>query len=126
MVGRFSCTSGSRRFSPLFDGLSGRDPFAGGAGSVFRDPARPAPEEISDVFPEGLRRFLARALMADRASRVHRAEELAGDIGVIRASWGPHGARTERPARGPGNQRLVFTLIVGAAIALWVVRGCAS
>ncbi len=107
----------------LFECLSGRDPFAGGAGSVFRDPARPDPEEISDVFPEGLRRFLARALMADRASRVHRAEELAGDIGVIRASWGPYGPRTERPARGPGNRRLVFALIVGAAIALWVVRG---
>ncbi len=48
--------------------------------------ARTAADFPAD-FPEGLRRFLARAIHPDRAHRIHRAEEFAGDLGVIRSSW---------------------------------------
>ena len=60
-------------------------------------PARTA-DEFPPEYPEGLRRFLARALRPDRAVRIHRAEEFAGDLGVIRASWGDFASPPPAPA----------------------------
>ena len=107
------------------------------------DPFPPEPEELLATFraglelrenelpaamPEGLRRFLARAVRTDRKGRIHRAEEFAGDLGVIRASWS---AFTEgspaRPLPFPRLGRRSGWIAAGIVVALLVaaaVRGC--
>jgi serine/threonine protein kinase len=101
----------------LFECLSGRDGFSAG---VFLDPARPDPEEMDPSLPEGLRRLVARALLQEPATRLRRAEELAGDLGVIRASWG------QKPARPAGRFRVRLGVVLvglGVAIGLWAAWG---
>jgi serine/threonine protein kinase len=69
--------------------LEGRDPIPGGAEALAATRHAPAREaaDFPAHLPEGLRRLLARALHPDPARRMRRAEELAGDLGVLRATW---------------------------------------
>lgn len=68
----------------LLECLLGTDPVRLDGPTGVRPPTE---DSLPRQFPEGLRRFLARAVSPDRARRIHRAEEFAGDLGVIRASW---------------------------------------
>jgi hypothetical protein len=85
----------------------------------------PGEENLPARWPQGLRRLLARALHADPARRMRRAEELAGDLAVIRASWGAPSARASRPGRLRLSGPLGFALAGVAALALALrLRSC--
>ena len=101
----------------LFECLSGRDAYSAG---LFRNPARPDPEEMDPALPEGLRRLIARALLEEPGARLRRADELAGDLGVIRASWG-----TKAPApRARFRGRLAVGLVgLAVGFGLWAAWG---
>lgn len=86
-------------------------------------------ETFPAALPQGLRRLLARAIHPDPARRLARAEELTGDLAVIRASWDAAttsggrgaGARTG----GAGRRWLGAAAAVAAAAALGLAfRGC--
>jgi serine/threonine protein kinase len=83
----------------LVECLEGQDPFPGGPEGLAALAAGPArdPASFSPELPEGLRRLLARALHPDPARRMRRAEELAGDLGVLRASWDSLSQAPPRP-----------------------------
>jgi serine/threonine protein kinase len=83
----------------------------------------PTAESLPPHLPEGLRRLLARALHADPARRMRRAEELSGDLAVIRASWAPPGpARRSREGRAAA---LAAGAAVGAVVVLVLAtRSC--
>jgi len=68
----------------LVQALEGRDPFEGAASleAAARDE-----HGFDPALPQGLRRLLARAISPDPTRRMIRAEELAGDLAVLRASW---------------------------------------
>jgi serine/threonine-protein kinase len=85
----------------LLVALLGRDPVPPGGGL----PADALPAD----WPEGLRRFVSRSVAADPRRRIHRAEEFAGDLAVIRASW-------EAPRAAPGGGRR-------AADPRWILAG---
>lgn len=75
----------------------------------------PTEETLPSDLPQGLRRLLARALHADPARRLRRAEELAGDLAVIRASWGSTRPARRHPARlavGLGAAGLIGAVLV--------------
>jgi hypothetical protein len=63
---------------------------------------------------------------AEAGRRIHRAEEFAGDLAVIRASWDDGSARAPARDRGPRADHRVLlagglAAIVGAALAM---RSC--
>jgi serine/threonine protein kinase len=100
----------------LLESLLGRDPVPAGGGLP--------PDALPPEWPEGLRRFLARSVAADPGRRIHRAEEFAGDLAVIRASWDATAAPV--PPRPAGADRRVvlaagLAAIVAAAAAM---RSC--
>lgn len=114
----------------LIHSLEGRDPFGEGtAGLEFyaSSPARD-PGSFPPSLPEGLRRLLARAVHPDPQRRMRRAEELAGDLGVLRASWDSLGQAPPRPAfpfpplLQPGV--LVAAGLVAALLVTLALRGC--
>ena len=110
----------------LIRALTGQDPVEGDDFARFAARAPRAEGDFPAELPEGLRRFLARSIHPDRTIRIHRAEEFAGDLGVIRASWeswGRGGAGS-----GAGVPRwlgwiavAVAAAVIGTAIAL---RAC--
>jgi len=95
---------------------------------VGRDPAgaHPDPDELDPALPEGLRRLLARSLDADPARRVRRADELAGDLGVIRASWTVFSRRARRRPSGARLAAWVGGGVAAAVAAAWAIRGCSA
>jgi serine/threonine protein kinase len=112
--------------------IEGRDPVAEGDAALVAF-ARAAPRDaatFSADLPEGLRRLLARAIHPDPVKRMQRAEELAGDLGVIRASWETLGRALPRPTVPfpPLLQpRVLLGVAVGAAVALLLLlRGCGA
>jgi serine/threonine protein kinase len=86
------------------------------------------PDELPRELPEGLRRFLARATHPDPAERIRRAEEFAGDLRVLRASWDSITQRPEKPLPFPKLPRelAIGALVAVVAAALLLARGCAS
>lgn len=109
------------------DPLERADPEA--AARALREGFAASEASFPSRLPQGLRRFLARSVHPDPARRIHRAEEFAGDLGVIRASWEafrePSGPSALARVRFPGRSAVV-AIVVGAAalIALWM-RSCA-
>jgi serine/threonine protein kinase len=123
----------------LLRGVTGEDPWAA-------DPAAPDPVEAArrglarsvtlraDDFPaplpEGLRRFLERAVRPALDGRIHRAEELTGDLGVIRASW--DAMAVEKPPvvlpfpafLRPRN--LLVLLLAVVIVGILIARSCDS
>jgi serine/threonine protein kinase len=109
----------------LVEALEGRDPFDGS--DSFLAGARDE-HGFDPALPEGLRRLLARAISPDPDRRMTRAEELAGDLGVLRASWDSIVASGsgDRPARRPGILAilaLVAVLLGALWVALRAIRG---
>lgn len=104
----------------LLESLLGRDPVPAAGGLP---PATVPPE-----WPEGLRRFLARSVSAEAGRRIHRAEEFAGDLAVIRASWDDSSAGAPATAPAPGvDRRLILAGGVGAIVAAaLLMRSCGS
>jgi serine/threonine-protein kinase len=109
--------------------LEGRDPFPGGVEDLASSGrASRGAADFPAALPEGLRRLLGRALHPDPARRMRRAEELAGDLGVIRASWGSLGEAPPRPTipfpplLHPA--RLAVVALAVALAALAVLRAC--
>jgi hypothetical protein len=83
----------------------------------------PTEETLPAHLPQGLRRLLARALHADPALRMRRAEELAGDLAVIRASWGSPGP--PRGRRVPVAAGLAAAAVIGALLVVALAgRSC--
>jgi serine/threonine protein kinase len=80
----------------LVQALEGTDPLDR-EGAAPADWGGRAAESFDPGLPEGLRRLLSRALLPDPTRRVRHAEELAGDLGVIRASWDTMTAAPPRP-----------------------------
>ena len=111
----------------LVECLEGRDPLPGGVDALAAAPPRGAADFPAHL-PEGLRRLLARALHPDPARRMRRAEELAGDLGVLRASWDTLQMPAPRPVIPfpPVLQpvRLGLLLLVVALAAVAVFRAC--
>lgn len=112
----------------LVECLEGRDPFPNGAEAfVAGAPARAAADFPAHL-PEGLRRLLARALHPDPARRMRRAEELAGDLGVLRASW--HSLKEAAPRPVIPFPRLLHPVRLAALalslslVALLALRAC--
>ncbi|NNE43747.1 MAG: hypothetical protein HKN12_06045 [Gemmatimonadetes bacterium] len=105
----------------LAECLTGQDPYP---------QSGPAPQEsdFPPTLPEGLRRFLARAVRAEPDGRIHRAEEFSGDLGVIRASW-EAASTPPRKAIPLRRFRLALWLPMALGIALisaLLVRSCGS
>ena len=109
----------------LLESLLGEDP----VGREAPQEAPVTPESLPPRLPEGLRRFLARAVSPDRQRRIHRAEEFAGDLGVIRASWdslsAPPARGTVVRSRVPRWPALLAGALAVLAAAL-ILRSCAS
>jgi serine/threonine protein kinase len=114
--------------------LEGADPVPPGRDALAAFASGAAPARTADSFapslPEGLRRLLARALHPDPQRRMRRAEELAGDLGVLRASWDSLHAPPPRPSipfpplLNPG---VLAALALGLGVAaLVLVRSCAG
>jgi serine/threonine protein kinase len=111
---------------------TGEDPFAGGRPEdeerLLRAGVRREPEDFPSELPEGLRRFLHRAVHFDRSRRIHRAEELVGDLGVIRASWDALSAVGETPLPFfPWllRRRVLIPLALGLVAAIVaILRSC--
>ncbi len=106
--------------------VTGEDPYYGGLEAT----VGPSAADFSPDLPEGLRRFLERAVRPSRDGRLHRAEELAGDLGVIRASWNSLADAKEPvilpiPALLRRRNLLLAGLAVAAGIIL-ALRGCVS
>ena len=81
-------------------GLEGADPLASGPEGLAAFASAPprAPDSFAPALPQGLRRLLARALHPDPARRMRRAEELSGDLGVLRGSWDSLQSPPPRPS----------------------------
>jgi eukaryotic-like serine/threonine-protein kinase len=91
-------------------------------------PVRDAESFTTDL-PQGLRRLLARAIHPDPARRLSRAEELTGDLAVIRASWDAVAAAEARKAasrRSGARFPWAFAAVLAAAGAVLglALRGC--
>jgi serine/threonine protein kinase len=97
--------------------LEGQDPIRDTAdlGALVERSAESFPAGL----PEGLRRLLARAIHPDPERRLCRAEELTGDLAVIRASWGSSAAQEPAP---PVPLALLAhpVILAGAALVLLV------
>ncbi len=110
--------------------VTGTDPYARGtteeAVLALRMGFRSMAGELSPEIPEGLRRFLVRSIHPDPAVRIRRAEEFAGDLRVMRASWDTMAAPVQRALPFPPIRRVALTaLAVGAAAAAVLLgRGC--
>ncbi|GJM45365.1 MAG: hypothetical protein DHS20C21_22070 [Gemmatimonadota bacterium] len=90
-------------------------------------PPRP-PESFPPHLPEGLRRLLSRAMDPDPARRLRYAEELTGDLSVIRSSWDSMNA-SPSPSLVPvalvaRGGAVLAALAVLAVLVILVVRGC--
>lgn len=96
----------------LVHALEGEEPYPGNDWSTPRDA-----DSFDPALPEGLRRLLARALNPDPGRRMTRAEELAGDLGVIRASWDSMSAPPAKALAVPGRP-LGWVVVAGIAIIL--------
>jgi len=84
-------------------------------------------ESFPPRLPQGLRRFLARSVHPDAARRVHRAEEFAGDLAVIRASWDSlQPVASPSPGRLPRRIALPVALVVVATLLVLSMRSCGS
>jgi serine/threonine protein kinase len=116
--------------------LLGEDPFARDhpeeAVQALREATATSAGDFPAELPEGLRRFLARAVHPDPSVRIHRAEEFTGDLRVIRASWDSMAASAPRPTilfsliRHP-RAILGGGLLLGVAGALILgMRACGS
>ncbi len=83
---------------------------------------------LSPDLPEGLRRLLARAVRIDRSERIRRAEELTGDLRVLRASWDSIAKRPQKPLPFPRIERFLVlaALVVLVVAGAWLARGCAA
>jgi hypothetical protein len=109
---------------------TGRDPFAGTDAAGERDAlSRAQPLRIGDIpatLPEGMRRLLARAVHPDPAQRIRRAEELSGDLRVLRASWDSIAIRPEKPLPFPSLARAATIGILAVLLlaAVFLARGC--
>jgi serine/threonine protein kinase len=103
--------------------VTGEDPGRGIASSGVREFTSLSPD-----LPEGLRRLLARAVRFERSERIRRAEELAGDLRVLRASWDSIAKPPERPLPFPplGRFLVLAALVVLAAFGVWLARGCTA
>lgn len=112
--------------------LEGRDPVGEGDAALAEFSSRTPREAASfpPELPEGLRRLLARAIHSDQSRRMKRAEELAGDLGVIRASWDTLGRELPRPT--VPFPPLLHPAVLGAAaivavgLLLLALRGCGA
>jgi serine/threonine protein kinase len=116
----------------LLQCLEGRDPIGDGDAALATFPSRAPrdPSTFPSELPEGLRRLLARAIHPDASKRMRRAEELAGDLGVIRASWDTLGRELPRPTF-PFPPLLHPAVLAGAALVavallLLALRGCGA
>jgi len=96
--------------------LEGKDP-VGDVADLGALPVRPA-DTFPAALPEGLRRLLARAIHPDPSRRLSRAEELTGDLAVIRASWG---APAPDPASGTLPVAILAHPVVLAALATFLL-----
>lgn len=119
--------------SRVFLGLAiGRDPCAGGGAGGSGDPlfagAELRAEDLPEELPEGLRRFLVRSIHPDRAHRIRRAEEFAGDLRVLRASWDTLAVAPQRALPFPTRvgAALVAAVLLLAALAILARGGCAT
>jgi serine/threonine protein kinase len=101
----------------LVQALEGRDPYD--VAVSFAEAARDE-HGFDPALPQGLRRLLARAISPDPARRMVRAEELAGDLGVIRASWDT----MAQPPRAPraGRALRIAGWVAGAVVLLLALR----
>jgi serine/threonine protein kinase len=100
----------------LLECLLGRDPVEPGGGL--------GPGALPPEWPEGLRRFLARSVSADATRRIHRAEEFAGDLAVIRASWEASSARGGAAPAGPDRRIVLAAGLAGIVAAALAARSC--
>ena len=100
----------------LLAALLGRDPVPPEGGL----PADSLPAE----WPEGLRRFLARSVAAEAGRRIHRAEEFAGDLAVIRASWEGAGEAPPGPRKGLDPRWALAGRLAGIVAAALAIRSC--
>ncbi len=112
--------------------VTGTDPMrrvdAGEERAALASGRSPSAADFPEQLPEGLRRLLARAVHHDRSERIRRAEELAGDLRVLRASWDSIAKQPEKPLPFPRMGRILVAglLVALAAVALSLVRGCVS
>ncbi len=110
----------------LVHALEGQDPLAA-AGKDPGDWAGRTADDFDPALPEGLRRLLGRALLPDAERRLRHAEELAGDLGVIAASWQ---TLTEPPPRPtvpmPAVSRIAIAggIVVAVLALLMALRAC--
>lgn len=117
----------SRVFADL---VLGRDPYDAGTEleteKRLSAGVRLRAEDLPPALPEGLRRLLARALHPDRNIRFRRAEELAGDLRVLRASWDSISRRVEPGLPFPTVGKLlpVGIGILAVLSILAFFRGC--
>ncbi len=116
----------------LVHAIEGADPVPPGRDPLAAFASGAAPARTADTFapslPEGLRRLLARALHPDPQRRMRRAEELAGDLGVLRASWDSLHAPPPKPSI-PFPPLLHPGVLAGLALgfgllALALLRSC--
>jgi serine/threonine protein kinase len=84
--------------------------------------------DLPQDLPEGLRRFLARSIHPELSMRIRRAEEFAGDLRVLRASWDSITQVPERALPFPplGRFAAVLALAAAAIAAVLIVRGCGA
>jgi serine/threonine protein kinase len=84
--------------------------------------------DLPPDLPEGLRRFLARSIHPDLSLRIRRAEEFAGDLRVLRASWDSITQVPEKALPFPPLGRFTAVLALAAAAigGVLLVRGCGA
>ncbi len=73
-------------------------------------------EDLPATLPEGLRRLLVRSVHPEAQHRLHRAEELSGDLGVIRSSW--DSMREEAPHPTVPFGLVTRPALLGGAVAV--------
>ena len=118
------CLTGEDPFATIDPGLSGAD-----LARAFEEAARRSAERLDPVLPEGLRRFTARAVHSDPKARIRRAEELAGDLAVIRSSFDTRESAAARAIPAPRLPRpgALVALVVAAVFAIALgLRSCSS
>jgi serine/threonine protein kinase len=111
----------------LFLLATGRDPYEA-EGADTDAAARIDASQLSTDLPEGLRRFLVRSIHPDVSMRIRRAEEFAGDLRVLRASWNEMRRSPQKALPFPRFSRAFIAVIMGAITfaALQLLRGCGA